>query len=150
MSTELDWDGMTDSCCRRPCVTVRLCFKLSFSADKQSTRFSESVTPWCKKKKHTKKVTAGLEKVSDETTQINCWSWIILRLSGLVFNVLSFKCRALEQILPKAYRCNSEFGQLLFSFFNTALQLINLQGENQCCQFSKSGKKKWVKGVKLN
>lgn len=49
MSTKLDWDGMTDSCCRRPCVTVRLCFKLSFSADKQSTRFSESVTPWCKK-----------------------------------------------------------------------------------------------------
>lgn len=62
MSTELDWDGMTDSCCRRPCVTVRLCLKLSFSADKQSTRFSESVTPWWKKKHTPKKLQLAWKK----------------------------------------------------------------------------------------
>jgi len=67
------------------------------------------------------------------------------------FNVLSFKCRALEQILPKAYWCNSEFGQLLFSFLNTALQLINLQGENQLCQYSQSEKKnEWRGWMTLN
>lgn len=86
------------------------------------------------------------KKVSDETTQINSCSWIVLRLSGLVCDVLRFKCRLLEQILPKAYRCNSEFGQLLFSFLNTALQLINLQGQNQCSQLSKSGKKNGGRG----
>lgn len=46
MSMLLDWEGMVESCCRRPCVTLRLCFKLSFSADRHSTRFSESVAPW--------------------------------------------------------------------------------------------------------
>lgn len=45
MSMVLDWDGMAESCCRRPCVTLRFCFRLSFSADRHSTRFSESVAP---------------------------------------------------------------------------------------------------------
>lgn len=46
MSMVLDWDGMDDSCCRRPWVTLRLCFRVSFSADRHSARFSESVAPW--------------------------------------------------------------------------------------------------------
>lgn len=47
MSMVLDCEGMVDSCCRRPWVTLRFCFRLSFSAERQRTRFSESVAP-CK------------------------------------------------------------------------------------------------------
>lgn len=45
MSMVLDCEGMVDSCCRRPWVTLRFCFRLSFSADRHRTRFSESVAP---------------------------------------------------------------------------------------------------------
>lgn len=45
MSMVLDWEGMVDSCCSRPCVRLRFCFRLSFSADRHRTRFSESVAP---------------------------------------------------------------------------------------------------------
>lgn len=52
MSMVLDCEGMADSCCRRPWVTLRFCFRLSFSADRHRTRFSESVAPWATKTLH--------------------------------------------------------------------------------------------------
>lgn len=45
ISMVLDWEGMVVSCCRRPWVRLRFCFRLSFSADRHRTRFSESVAP---------------------------------------------------------------------------------------------------------
>ncbi len=50
----------------------------------------------------------------------------------------------------KSLPINSEFGQLLFSFFNTALQLINLKGKINAVSLASLEKKMGEKGVKLN